>query len=457
MPPLEHPGDHEWRDQQPVNDVPFVDGMSALEQPHSEGLGLDSVGHGEITSPATAPHEADQDDSPQGHDTRPQPNIVPHRDIQPPRALEAAGALSIRGAETAPAPLPVLLQRLDPSEKPQILQESESAWLPPSETSSPEMADGMFEVLAGGPEAHVTDEDRQRVHQLYQTGVLEWAGSGIIPPTLDRLFGEKDESSGERQPTRATLQTIVGQQLSDLVGTLGDIEDGIRATDVLRHTTFRHETRPVVASEDIPEIAPGQGFEAGQFNVTVEDGIIIVAEHQTLQAAHRPAALLAYVHSANEVRLVNPDSHERYRIVSEAGQPHVIHDMLRGLEPGDSAYFTALGHMLNHHRQLLIRVISDAGVDLVTQFDVASGAIHRDQNARQEVDDKIGNLIASNGPASDLQSELIASTAIIYQHLRTSHSLNRATHRVDESGMRAVVTRMTNYYDAIVPRQTPTD
>lgn len=454
---MEQSGEHEWREYQPPSDASFYDGIHALGNPHYESLDNKS-GQDEIVNPATGPYGTDDELSIVNGVVLPQPDVLaPHDATATPYTICTAGALSIYGTEAAPAPLPVLLQRLAPSEKPDILHQSESAWLPPNETVSPEMADGMFGVLAGGPEAVITDEDRERVHRLYQTGVLEWAGSGIIPPALDRLFGEKDAASGETQPSQAALRDIVNRQLSDLVGTLGDIEDGIRATDVLRLTTFRDATRPVIASEAVPETGPGEGYEAGQFRITVQDGIVNVAEQLVPQAAHRPPALLGYAYSDSEVRLVNPNSFERYRVTSQDGYPHVIHDTLRSLESGDSPYFTALARMLSNHKGLLIRVVSDAGVDLVTQFDIASGTVHRDAGARQEVNDKMGNLIASNGPAADLRTELMASAAGIYLHLRTTHTFNDKTRRIEESGMRAVVTRTTDYYGAIVPRPVPAD
>jgi hypothetical protein len=135
-------------------------------------------------------------------------------------------------------------------------------------------------------------------------------------------------------------------------------------------------------------------------------------------------------------------------------QPRVTHETLRSLEPNDVEYFTALGLMLNGHRNILNRVASDAGVDMITRYDIASGGVKRDEASRAEINECVARLLSVNGPAPEVRWELEASTSTIYNHIATRSTVNATTNRAERSGLRVVGERMSAYYNAILSRST---
>ena len=438
MPGIESPNNPERHEQTPSPDVPYMGGGSPFRYFHSESNAIHAMmGDGEITNPATA-----EDMGIQTAPTERQP-----ADTNPADVAHSVGELSIR---QTPQPAIVRLQTLRPTERPPEVS-SENAWLPPDETLTAEATDSMFDVLASSDA--ITEEQTQRAATLYQTGVLEWMGDYDNPPALETLFGPNEaDLTDEKQLSQLLTKQVVDTQLRNLVDTLGGIEDGMSALDVLRLTSFRDATRPVIEHRDVIEVYAGEGYRAGQFAIQADEDGITVREQPVPQAARRPANLMAYSPNKHEVRLVNANAQERYRITGTDDQPRVIHDTLHSLGTEDAEFFAALITMISGHKRLLVQVASDAGVDPVTQFNVTAGTVNRDAATREEVNDKVGKLMSANGPAPSLRSELEASANIIYEMIRTKRNLNTDSRTVEQSGLRTVGARMRAYYNVILPR-----
>jgi hypothetical protein len=312
----------------------------------------------------------------------------------------------------------------------------------PNDPSAAQEADQLFELY--GAEPPTADE---RYEAEYTEAIISMCSSVSEP--AEKLFNAEVSSSAAEPMAPVAAWRVAESQLAHLPATVRDVtrvEESVRATA----KTVVPDTRRSYIHIDQQVQPSSEPTTVGAYTVRFDNGVPIV-EHQADRSDQTP--LLWYARDDGEVRFIDPDFRQRYRLVAEDGSTRVITETRHTLGSDDVAYTVMLARLLENHSDLLTAAAYAAGITTAEL-----GAIWDPDNARaaRRVESMMHVGRITGRVSEEMVNELAISVATIHFAIATGTSFHDPfTDEENAVRLRPVMDRIHAFYVAVATSWEP--
>jgi hypothetical protein len=301
-------------------------------------------------------------------------------------------------------------------------------------------SDQRFDVLAGNP---VTDSQRERGTNFRNLAVYSWLGHDHGRPALLNSYDLDHVPTSEQPITLEDSEKMVDYQLSRFTRTYNATLNGIQYSDALHEHIAADLYTRIVSKEETIIRPTSHPVQIGQYNIHANEEGAIITNADIPDTFQLP--LLCYKNSdTGEVRLIHPDSTERYIVTGGAGFAHIVKESLHVLRDTIPQYLKDLTRLLTTQKELLEHVAETAGIDIEMYADPKTGRMPVFGQQASELNKAAERATPIIEP--NIRYFLNITARDIFEAIREQRTYHPETDTVSLNGLEEVKRQVERYY-----------